>query len=378
LRVDRSCLYVECVTTPHQRKISAIVSKLLEWYSKNARDLPWRRTRDSYAIWISEAMLQQTQVATVVPYWERWMRAFPDVQALAAAAPAKVLKLWEGLGYYARARNLHRAAQCLVQTQKGRLPMDLEGWLALPGIGRYTAGAICSIAFNQPVPILDGNVTRVLCRIYGIRTDPRAKETNQLLWQRAAELVEAARDCKSPGTLKCSHLNQSLMELGALICTPRQPQCGQCPVQRICVAFRSGLTEAIPSPKSRVKTVHKSLVCWIIEHEGLVLACQRPGKGVNARLWEFPGADCASTRMDQALAIAEKILGFRLENGHRVGVIQHSITNHRYAMNVFRGTASHAPPFKDTSMQWLTVAQVHSYPFAAAHRKAAKWLHSDL
>lgn len=371
--------YLVCVT-PCQKKIAAIVPALLEWFSANARDLPWRRTRDPYAIWVSEAMLQQTQVAAVVPYWERWMRTFPGVRALAAAAPAKVLKLWEGLGYYARARNLHRAAQWLVQTQQGRLPVDLEGWLALPGIGRYTAGAICSIAFNQPAPILDGNVTRVLCRILGIRTDPRAKETNQRLWQWAAELVESARKSESPSTLQCSYLNQSLMELGALVCTPRQPQCGPCPLRHVCVAFQAGLIEVIPKPKIATKTVHISCVCWIIEHEGRVLACQRPGSGVNAQLWEFPAAVVPATPVpknqmaQKALVAAEKLLGFRPENGHELGVVRHSITHHRYVMRVFRGCVPMPPSPEAQSMIWLTLAQVRQYPFAAAHRKAAKWL----
>lgn len=360
--------------TSHERKIAAIVSSLLEWYARNARDLPWRRTRDPYAIWISEAMLQQTQVATVIPYWERWMRAFPDVRALAAAPPEKVLKLWEGLGYYARARNLHRAAQLLVQASDARMPGDVSGWLALPGIGRYTAGAICSIAFNQPVPILDGNVTRVLCRILGIRTDPRDKETNRLLWERAAELVETAHRLGSSRVPRCSHLNQSLMELGALVCTPRQPQCSRCPVQSVCVAFCSGLTESIPQARVRVKTIQKIRICWLIEHRGRVLAVQRPGRGVNAHLWEFPTLETNGDTLDKALAIAEKICGARPDNGHRAGMIRHSITNHRYIMQVYRGRIAQRPPVKDSALKWLTLAQIRRYPFAAAHRKASKWL----
>lgn len=365
------CPYVVGVT-PHKRQATAIISNLLQWFSANARDLPWRRTRDPYAIWVSEAMLQQTQVTTVIPYWERWMRAFPDVQALAAAAPEQVLKLWEGLGYYARARNLQRAAQLLVQSQNGRLPADLESWLALPGIGRYTAGAVCSIAFNHPVPILDGNVTRVLCRILCIEKDPRARETSQLLWQTATEWVEAASHQKSPKGLQCSHFNQSLMELGALVCTPRQPQCAQCPVKHVCVAFESGLAEVIPPSKSRTKTVHKSRVCWIIEHDGRFLACQRPGKGVNAHLWEFPGAESSAKSVKKALAVAEKILGFCPEKGHRLGRVRHSITHHRFTLQVFHGRISQPALLKDNALVWLTRAEVRHHPFTAAHRKAAE------
>src|ERR1700761_3320382 len=199
----------------------AIVASLLHWFDKNARDLPWRRTRDPYAIWVSEIMLQQTQVKTVIPYWERWMRELPTIELLAKANPQKIHKLWEGLGYYTRVRNMQRAAQIIVNEQAGNFPDDFESILNLPGIGRYTAGAICSIAFNQPTPILDGNVMRVLTRVFGISENPRDKKANAQLWELAEQLVALAAPKRSEGG--CSHLNQSLMELGALICTPREP-----------------------------------------------------------------------------------------------------------------------------------------------------------
>src|SRR2546425_303209 len=188
----------------------ALAQLLLNWFKQNARDLPWRRTRDPYAIWISEIMLQQTQVKTVIPYWQRWMRRLPDVRALARARPDAVLKLWEGLGYYLRARNLHQAARTIVDQHGGRFPEQFDEVLALPGIGRYTAGAICSIAFNQPTPVLDGNVIRVLTRWFGITTNPREKSTNKKLWELAEQLVVNA--AKLPGKQNCSQLNQALME----------------------------------------------------------------------------------------------------------------------------------------------------------------------
>jgi len=174
------------------RRQRAIVASLLDWFVGGARDLPWRRTLDPYAIWISEIMLQQTQVKTVIPYWDRWLRELPDVAALAAAPSEKVLKLWEGLGYYTRARNLQKAAQQIVAKHKGAFPADFDDILALPGIGRYTAGAISSIAFNQAAPILDGNVIRVLTRLFGPRDNPREKVANARLWNLAEQLVEAA------------------------------------------------------------------------------------------------------------------------------------------------------------------------------------------
>src|SRR3974390_1560339 len=175
--------------TPRRRKISTIVKSLLEWFSKNARDLPWRKTTDPYCIWVSEIMLQQTQVKTVLPYWERWMKAVPDIRALARAKPEKLHKLWEGLGYYTRVRNMHKAAQEIVTNYSARFPHTFDDVLALPGIGRYTAGAICSIAFNQAKPILDGNVIRVLTRLYGIGGNPREPKTNAKLWSLAEQLV---------------------------------------------------------------------------------------------------------------------------------------------------------------------------------------------
>src|SRR5438552_2719593 len=190
----------------------AIIESLLKWFGEAARDLPWRRTRDPYAIWVSEIMLQQTQVKTVLPYWERWMQALPDIESLAKARTETIHKLWEGLGYYTRVRNLQKAAQVIMEIHGGRFPRDFEAVLALPGIGRYTAGAICSIAFNQPKPILDGNVIRVLTRLFGIGGNPRETQVRSKLWEIAHELVVEA--AQTPALL-----NQSLMELGALICS---------------------------------------------------------------------------------------------------------------------------------------------------------------
>src|SRR3954470_3546612 len=199
-----------------------LILPLLNWFSVAARDLPWRRTRNPYAIWVSEIMLQQTQVKTVIPYWECWMKKLPDISAAAGASAHTIHKLWEGLGYYTRVRNLQRAAQIIMKEHDGQFPSHFEAVLALPGIGRYTAGAICSIAFNQPTPILDGNVVRVLTRLFGIKDDPREKEINELLWQKAEALVQAAATTtRKPARTNaancagsCSILNQSLMELG--------------------------------------------------------------------------------------------------------------------------------------------------------------------
>src|SRR5690348_10038681 len=240
--------------TPHLKRL---VPLLLNWFAVNARDLPWRRTRDPYAIWVSEIMLQQTQVKTVIPYWNRWMRELPTIEAVAKASPAKIHKLWEGLGYYTRVRNLQKAAQMILEKHDGKFPETFEEVLELPGIGRYTAGAICSIAFNQPTPILDGNVIRVLTRVFGIAENPRDKKTNEHLWTLAEQLVThaALSNRKSKiGNRKfpaCSHLNQSLMELGALICTPREPKCGACPISKQCFAHQKNRVADFPNLEKR-------------------------------------------------------------------------------------------------------------------------------
>ena len=229
-----------------------IVPLLLRWFERHARDLPWRRTRNPYAIWVSEIMLQQTQVKTVLPYWVKWMKALPNVHALASTKLETIHKLWEGLGYYTRVRNLHKAAQLIVADYDGNFPEEYAAVLELPGVGRYTAGAICSIAFNQPAPVLDGNVTRVLTRVFAIPGNPRDRKVDQELWELAEELVQyagartrketprpprrLARTSRKSGS--CSELNQALMELGALICTARQPRCTACPLATRCRALR--------------------------------------------------------------------------------------------------------------------------------------------
>ncbi|HAV62375.1 MAG TPA: hypothetical protein DCY13_08435, partial [Verrucomicrobiales bacterium] len=220
-----------------------LVRALLKWFPAHARDLPWRRTLDPYAIWVSEIMLQQTQVKTVIPYFERWMKALPDVEALAACPSDQLHKLWEGLGYYTRVRNMQKAAREIVEQHEGNFPTAHPDILALPGIGRYTAGAIASIAFDQPQPIVDGNVIRVLARLFAIGGDPKEKTTSERFWSQATELVELARTSKRKGGIPvapdalrfsggCSLLNQALMELGATICTPANPACDRCPVRR--------------------------------------------------------------------------------------------------------------------------------------------------
>src|SRR5436190_3172098 len=267
----------------------AIVTALLHWFDKNARDLPWRHTRDPYAIWISEIMLQQTQVKTVIPYWERWMRTLPTVEKFANAKPELYLKLWEGLGYYTRVQNAHKAAQVIVTEFNGKFPQSHDDVLALPGIGRYTAGAICSIAFNQPTPIVDGNVIRVLARVFGLEGNPKDKSVNEQIWQLAAELVQQSATLSDSNT--CSHFNQSVMELGALICTPRAPQCTICPLHSNCTALRTSRVDELPAIEKRQAATARKFAAFIVSKNKRWLVQQRPARVVNGHLWESPNVE---------------------------------------------------------------------------------------
>lgn len=343
-----------------------IASDLIHWFAAHARDLPWRRTRDPYAIWVSEIMLQQTQVKTVIPYWERWLRELPTIAAAAEVAPAKLHKLWEGLGYYSRVRNLQRAAQEIVQKHGGRFPEEFEAILALPGIGRYTAGAISSIAFNRPRPILDGNVIRVLTRLFGIRTDPREKTTNARLWRLAEQLVNSAAQFKKPAD-SCSHLNQSLMELGALVCTPRNPHCQTCPLRARCVAFREGQQEDWPNLGKRTAALTRHCVAWIVERDGKFLVRQRPTGVVNAELWEFPNTESLTAPSSADLrALLPK--GFAPTQSSPFCTVKHSITRYRITLQAWRGQLPYAPSRSD-SERWFTLPYLQKLAFTSAHKK---------
>ena len=415
--------------TPHAPAPQQIVPSLLAWFAVHARDLPWRRTRDPYAIWVSEIMLQQTQVKTVIPYWDRWMRELPTIESLAVAKPGEIHKLWEGLGYYTRVRNMQKAAQQIVRLEKqkaesrkqkgeGRqhrtlnvehrtlnesdsaphnscqFPTDFDDILGLPGIGRYTAGAIASIAFNQPAPILDGNVIRVLTRLHGIAADPREKKTNARLWQLAEELVcaaagdtqhaapinrEQARNThegikskitikiKNPAAPPCSALNQSLMELGALICTPRSPSCSACPVAGNCIALRENRVEKIPRPKQRAAVTARRFLAFVIGRDGRLLVRQRADGVVNAHLWEFPNVEAKAR--DAVAVVVEKHFGVKPRLVEKLCVVKHSIT--RYRITTEAHCVSFDEPCAGVPGVWRTPAQLHKLPFTAAHRRIA-------
>ncbi len=350
---------------------------MLDWFAANARDLPWRRTRDPYAIWVSEIMLQQTQVKTVIPFWNRWLRELPTIEAAAKSPSEKIHKLWEGLGYYTRVRNLQKAAQQIVTSGKrkaesgnAKFPEKFEEVLALPGIGRYTAGAICSIAFNQPVPILDGNVIRVLTRIFGITENPKEKKTNARLWQLAEELVQRSSLVTCHSSLSCSHLNQSLMELGALVCTPRNPQCLICPVKKLCVAFKENRVEELPNLGKREPATARTFFAFVIECDGKFLVQQRPVGIVNAHLWEFPNFETNGEKKD-AQEIFNLAFGFTAAHFQPLRTIKHSITRYRMTLEAFHVRLKKSP--RKLAGIWLSPKEFDSIAFSSAHKKLASF-----
>lgn len=322
-------------------------------------------------------MLQQTQVQTVIPYYERWMRTLPTLAHLARASDDQVLKLWEGLGYYRRARHLHRAARVIQDQYGGRVPTCPEQVLALPGIGRYTAGAICSIAFNQPVPVLDGNVMRVLTRLHGILKDPRRHPTRQHLWSLASTLVTTAarlqpgtapaRNRGQSGTARrwCSDLNQALMELGAVLCRPREPVCEPCPVRAFCLARKGGLTDRIPFQTTRPPTVRRTRAALFIERRGRILGCQRAATDVNGSLWELPTIDLDATpTLETQVA---RHLGVRHVACQHLGRVQHAIMRQRISLELVRVTG--LPPGWRGAGRWLRPEDTERLAFSGAHRR---------
>jgi A/G-specific adenine glycosylase len=338
-------------------------------------------------------MLQQTQVKTVIPFWNRWLRELPTIEAAAKAPSEKIHKLWEGLGYYSRVRNLQKAAQQIVKSGKRKaesgnsicqFPEKYEDVLALPGIGRYTAGAICSIAFNQPTPILDGNVIRVLTRIFGIAKNQKEKKTNTRLWQLAAELVshaktQGAQSRKIPGFAafaplrennSCSYLNQSLMELGALVCTPRSPQCLICPVKKLCVAFKENRVDEFPNLGKRAAATARTFFAFVIERDGKFLVQQRPVGIVNAHLWEFPNFETNGKKKD-AKEIFDSAFDFKTAKFQPLRIIKHSITRYRMTLEGFHVSLKNSP--KKSAGVWLSPKEFDSLAFSSAHKKLASF-----
>jgi A/G-specific adenine glycosylase len=339
--------------------------RLLDWYRANKRAMPWRETRDPYAIWISEAMLQQTRVETVIPYWERFLERFPDVHALAIADADDVLGVWAGLGYYSRARNLQATARLIDENHGGRLPDDAEALQALPGIGRYTAGAVASIAFDRPEPALDGNVKRVLTRLLGIREDIGKSAVVERLWKEAAILAQGPH----PGDL-----NQALMELGATICTSRTPRCTDCPVSQFCDARTAGDAKSLPIKAKKKPARRVEAVAALVVRRGRALAVRRPSRGLLGGLWDLPGGDLAPGEMPRAgltRALRERA-GLKIARASATGTVEHVFTHRRLTLHVYRASTStdRIRLHGFAGHKWLAPGAISSLPHAAVTAKA--------
>jgi A/G-specific adenine glycosylase len=320
-------------------------------------------------------MLQQTRVQTVEGYWQRWMRALPDARAFAGADPAQTHKLWEGLGYYARVRNAQAAARVMVEKHGGEFPRTFAEALALPGVGRYTAGAVCSIAYNQPAAILDGNVMRVLSRIFGVPGDPRGKEANGRLWALAEDLVKiAAGGRRQAEDGNCGRLNQALMELGALVCAPREARCEECPVSGWCFARREGRVSEFPRLKAAGKLSRRRFAAFVVTKNGRFLARQRPAGGVNAHLWEFPNAEIAPGEENAAAAAGP----FVLRETKAFWRVRHTITRHRILLEAYRAELPEPAGKGAVPGVWRTLAQLDGLAFTSAHRKLLAVLRDEI
>ena len=342
---------------------------LAAWYRRHARLLPWRNTADPYRIWISEIMLQQTTVVAVVPYFERFLKRFPTLAVLASAKEEEVLRLWEGLGYYSRARNIHKTARRIVGEHDGVFPDDLEALRELPGIGRYTAGAIASFAFQRPAPILEANTLRLYSRLLGFRGDPRSAAGQKLLWEFATQIVPRTRP---------DQFNQALMELGATLCSPEEPECPRCPVRTLCAALAKGLQHELPVRALRVTPTAVTEVAIAIQRDARYLLLKRPIGERWAGLWDFvrfawtiegrisPAGLAGAVRNQTGLSVAI---------GEAVTEIRHSVTRFRITLFCYKAEWS-AGELSDGSREfrWVTPAQFSRYPLSVTGRKLARLL----
>jgi A/G-specific adenine glycosylase len=343
---------------------SRLATRLLNWYRQQGRSLPWRGHPDPYAVWVSEIMLQQTRVEAVIPYFEKWMQLFPTVRDLASASEQDVLNAWEGLGYYSRARNLHKAAKIVVEQYNGELPRDLNALRALPGIGRYTVGAIASIAFNMDEPTLDGNLRRVFARLFDVSEPADSPAGEEILWSLAAEHLPKGQ---------AGDYNQALMDLGASICLPKNPRCLLCPLMETCKARINGTQEQRPVLKPKKGTPHYVHAAGVILQDGKVLLAKRPSKGLLGGMWEFPNG-----RVDgEPAEWLETVLGagyrLKVQRNEALRTVQHAYTHFRVTVQAFRCELLSIS--ENESLKWVELEKLEDYPMGKVDRQIARMLH---
>jgi A/G-specific adenine glycosylase len=346
--------------------------KLLEWYAHQGRKLPWRGSIDPYAVWVSEIMLQQTRVETVIPYFERWMARFPSVAGLAASSEQDVLTVWEGLGYYCRARNLHKAARVVLEKYLGEIPNNLADLRSLPGIGRYTAGAIASMAFGLDVPTLDGNIRRVLARVFDVAEPADSAPGERILWRLAEQNLPTGR---------AGDANQALMDLGASICLPKKPRCLMCPLTDLCQARQLGIQEQRPVLKPKPVVPHYVVTAAVLARDGKVLLAKRPSKGLLGGMWEFPGGKTEANESFEACLAREirEELDVTIKVGQPFGVYQHAYTHFRITLYAFLCELSDGEPrpLEAAELAWVAPAELAHYPMGKVDRQIARKLASE-
>ena len=343
-------------------------SLLLRWYKKNSRALPWRGHSDAYAVWVSEIMLQQTRVETVIPYFEEWMERFPSIPALAEASEQSVLQLWEGLGYYSRARNLHKAARILVDELGGQLPREAAALRKLPGIGRYTAGAIASIAFGLDEPALDANIRRVYARLFNLNIPADSNDGQKILWKLATDNLPKGQ---------AGDFNQSLMDLGAMICLPKKARCETCPLKKHCQAFQLGLQESRPVLKPKNKIPHHTRAAAVIvrriSNSPHTLLAKRPSRGLLGGLWEFPAGRIESDSAPGLTKAIESGYNIRVRAGEALGVVHHAYTHFRVTVRVFSANVIEKKTLRTSeNLKWVKLSELENYPMGKIDRQIAQ------
>jgi A/G-specific adenine glycosylase len=352
------------------RKSSAkrIAPRLLAWYRQNGRSLPWRGHPDPYAVWVSEIMLQQTRVEAVVPYFEAWMRRFPSVEALAQASEQDALNAWEGLGYYSRARNLHKAAKLIVEKHGGKLPREVDALRQLPGVGRYTVGAIASIAFGLDEATLDGNLRRVFARLFDVSEPADSPAGEKILWELTAEHLPRGQ---------AGDYNQALMDLGATICLPKHPRCLLCPLIELCQACANGTQEQRPVLKPKKEIPHYVHTAGVIVRQidalPHVLLAKRPSKGLLGGMWEFPNGRVDGDPAQALESALETGYRLRVERGEALATIQHAYTHFRVTVHAF---ACNLVEFlqENERLKWVKLNELDAHPMGKVDRQIAKRL----